>query len=58
MMGQGLQPKSHHLGSKVLQTQQLKQQLDTFRQMINSAVAKMPEHADFVKQYCPVSSTN
>lgn len=58
MMGQGLQPKSHHLGSKVLQTQQLKQQLDTFRQMINSAVAKMPEHADFVQQYCPVSSTN
>lgn len=55
MMGQGLTPQAHHFGTKVLKTEQLKQQLSSFRNMVDDAVNKMPEHADFVKQYCQSS---
>jgi len=54
-MGQGLTPQAHHFGTKVLKTEQLKQQLSSFRNMVDDAVNKMPEHADFVKQYCQSS---
>lgn len=56
MMGQGLMPQGHHFGSKVLDTQQLKQQLSSYREMVDTAVNQMPIHSEFVKQYCSFSS--
>jgi tryptophan halogenase len=53
MMGQGLIPKQHHGGSRVLPTEGLKEQMMTLTKMINSSVAQLPEHADFIKTYCP-----
>ncbi|MFQ3196456.1 MAG: tryptophan halogenase [Paraglaciecola sp.] len=53
MMGQGLIPKQHHGGSRVLPTEGLKEQMLALTNMINSSVAQLPEHADFIKTYCP-----
>lgn len=53
MMGQGITPKQHHKGSCVLPTQGLKEQLAALRKMIENSVSQLPEHADFIKTYCP-----
>lgn len=58
MMGQGLIPKQHHQGSAVIPTQGLKEQLAALRNMIANSVAQLPEHADFIQQYCPAKSPN
>ncbi|MCW9080574.1 MAG: tryptophan 7-halogenase [Colwellia sp.] len=53
MMGQGLMPEQHHKGSCVLPTQGLKEQMMALRNMIKNSVEQLPEHGDFIKQYCP-----
>jgi tryptophan halogenase len=53
MMGQGLMPKQHHGAGRVLPVDGLKQQMLTLRNMIDNSVSQMPEHADFIKNYCP-----
>ncbi|GBL04354.1 tryptophan halogenase family protein [Glaciecola sp. KUL10] len=52
MMGQGIFPKQHHLGAKVIETKGLHQQLSSYKQMVEKAVAQLPTHVDFLKQYC------
>jgi tryptophan halogenase len=53
MMGQGLTPKQHHGAGRVLPVNGLKEQMTALKSMIAQSVSKLPEHADFVKQYCP-----
>ncbi|MFQ3236482.1 MAG: tryptophan halogenase, partial [Paraglaciecola sp.] len=53
MMGQGLTPKQHHGAGRVLPTEGLKEQLMALRKMIDISAAQLPEHADFIHQYCP-----
>ncbi|NQY36387.1 MAG: tryptophan 7-halogenase [Alteromonadaceae bacterium] len=53
MMGQGLMPEQHHKGSRVLPTEGLKEQLTALRTMVENSVSQLPEHADFIKKYCP-----
>jgi tryptophan halogenase len=53
MMGQGLMPKQHHGAGRVLPVDGLKQQMIALRKMIERSVAQMPEHADFIQNYCP-----
>lgn len=53
MMGQGLMPKQHHGAARVLATEGLKSQLLGLKNRIDSAVAHLPEHAEFLKSYCP-----
>jgi tryptophan halogenase len=53
MMGQGLMPKQHHGAGRVLPSDGLKQQMMALRKMIDNSVLQMPEHADFIKSYCP-----
>lgn len=53
MMGQGLIPKQHHGGSRVLPAQGLKEQMQALTTMINNSVAQLPEHAEFIQGYCP-----
>ena len=53
MMGQGLMPKQHHGAGRVLPVDGLKQQMLTLRKMIDNSVSQMPEHGDFLQNYCP-----
>ena len=53
MMGQGITPEQHHQGSRVLPTQGLKEQMMALRKMVKNSVEQLPEHDDFIKQYCP-----
>ena len=56
MMGQGLMPEQHHKGSCVIPTEGLKEQLMALRKMIENSVSQLPEHEDFIKQYCPAKN--
>jgi tryptophan halogenase len=53
MMGQGLVPEQHHGAGRVLAPEGLKEQMTALRRMIDNSVAQLPEHADFIKTYCP-----
>ncbi len=53
MMGQGITPEQHHKGSCVIPTQGLKEQMMALRKRVETSVAQLPKHADFIKQYCP-----
>ena len=53
MMGQGLIPEQHHGAGRVLPVEGLKAQMLALRKMIDSSVAQLPEHGDFLKTYCP-----
>jgi tryptophan halogenase len=52
MMGQGLMPERHHQGSRMLPTENLKEQMTALRKMIDKSVEQLPSHSDFIKQYC------
>jgi tryptophan halogenase len=56
MMGQGLMPKQHHGAGRVLPASGLEQQMAALRKMIEDSVAQLPEHADFIKKYCPATN--
>jgi tryptophan halogenase len=57
MMGQGLMPEQHHKGSQVLPTEGLKEQMRALKKRVENSVAQMPEHADFIKTYCPANNS-
>jgi tryptophan halogenase len=52
MVGQGIMPQHHHHMGALLGDQRLKGALDSLKNNIGGAVAKMPRHQDFVKNYC------
>jgi len=56
MMGQGLMPKQHHQGSRVIPTEGLKEQMMSLKNMVEKSVTQLPEHADFIKKYCPAQT--
>lgn len=53
MMGQGLQPRQYHHAGKMLPPEGLKQQLAALKQQIESQVAQLPPHEQFIQKYCP-----
>ena len=53
MMGQGLLPKQHHGGSRMLTPENLQQQMMALSKTINHSVTQLPAHADFIHTYCP-----
>lgn len=53
MMGQGIIPKQHHGASRVIPTESLKKQMQALKQMIHNNVSQLPDHLDFIRQYCP-----
>ncbi len=55
MMGQGLLPKNRHGAGRILPPDALKSQLETLSSFVNSNLTKLPDHGDFIKQYCPSS---
>ncbi|MFQ3237032.1 MAG: tryptophan halogenase, partial [Paraglaciecola sp.] len=42
---------------RVLPTEGLKEQLMALRKMIDISAAQLPEHADFIHQYCPAQQS-
>jgi tryptophan halogenase len=56
MFGQGLFPEHCHGASRILPPQALKQELEKTRAHVSQNLAKLPDHDDFIKQYCPAKS--
>lgn len=52
MLGQGIMPKNYHSIFKTMSDEELVTHLTNTRNTITNAVAKLPNHQDFVNQYC------
>ncbi len=52
MMGQGIHPEQHHRTADLMDDEELRDFLESFRQSIARTVAKLPPHAQYVRQYC------
>jgi tryptophan 7-halogenase len=52
MLGQRLQPRSHHHVARLMPKDRLHQALSDLKTNIDSAVQSMPRHEDFIDQYC------
>lgn len=52
MLGQGIVPKSYHPIANTMDLKELSQSLGKFAEGIKHRVAQLPDHAEFVKQYC------
>lgn len=53
MFGQGLFPESCHGASRILPPEALKAELEKLSASVSQSLAKLPDHNDFIKQYCP-----
>ena len=53
MIGQGLFPKHRHGAGRILSPEALKRELEKLSSFVNHNLAKLPDHDDFIKQYCP-----
>jgi tryptophan halogenase len=54
MLGQRIQPKTHHLMGALMPPEQLAKALGDLKRNIDGAVAKLPTHQAFLERYCPV----
>ena len=52
MLGQGIMPKHYHSIFKTMSDEELVTHLTNTRNTITNAVAKLPNHQDFINQYC------
>ncbi len=52
MLGQGIMPKHYHSIFKTMSDEELVSHLSNTRKTIADAVAKLPNHQDFVNHYC------
>lgn len=52
MLGQGLFPKHRHGAGRMLTPEALKQELQKLSTFVDRNLAKLPDHGDFIKQYC------
>ena len=55
MLGQRLRPRGYHHMGRMLGPERLRNALDTLRNSIAGAVAKMPTHREFLDSYCGVA---
>jgi tryptophan halogenase len=53
MLGQGLFPEHRHGAGRILPPEALKLELEKLSASVNDNLAKLPDHNDFIKQYCP-----
>lgn len=53
MIGQGLLPKHRHGAGRILPPDALKRELEKLSASVTRNLAKLPDHHDFIKQYCP-----
>lgn len=52
MMGQGIEPQSHHPIAGKLRDDELDRLLETIRAEVRQTVDKLPPHEDYVARYC------
>jgi len=52
LLGQGLQPRGYHQVARMMPPGQLRQALTDLKAGIAGAVAKMPNHQEFLDHYC------
>lgn len=52
MLGQGLMPMQYHQIANIMNDNELQNFLSTIKTSISAAVEQLPEHEDFIKQYC------
>lgn len=52
MMGQGINPQSHHPVAAKLRDEELKHLLGSLREQVSRTVAALPSHGDYVARYC------
>jgi tryptophan halogenase len=57
LVGQGVTPRGHERLADVFALAALDERLAGFRQRIQTNVAAMPTHADFIAEYCRVDET-
>jgi len=53
MMGQGIAPRSYHPVADLMGRAELADFLGDIQLKVNRAVAQMPAHGDYVRNYCP-----
>jgi tryptophan halogenase len=56
MLGQGLFPKHRHGAGRILPPEALKVELAKLSGFVDHNLAKLPDHNDFIKQYCPAQN--
>lgn len=56
MFGQGLFPEHRHGAGRILPPEALKLELEKLSAFVNNNLAKLPDHNDFLKQYCPAQN--
>ena len=57
MLGQRVEPRSHHHMGRMMPPAQLRRALDDLKGNIARAVEGMPSHQAFLDRYCPAAST-
>lgn len=53
MMGQGLFPENRHGAGRKLTPDALRRELGKLSAFVDQNLAKLPDHYDFIKKYCP-----
>ena len=53
MLGQGVMPEQHHHMGALLGDERVRRALDTLKENIAGAVARMPSHQEYLNHYCP-----
>lgn len=56
MLGQGLFPEHRHGAGRLLPPEALKTELGKVKTFVNQNLAKLPDHNDFIKKYCPAQN--
>ncbi len=56
MLGQGLFPEHRHGAARILPPEALKLELEKLSAFVDQNLAKLPDHNDFIKQYCPAQN--
>lgn len=56
MLGQGIMPKAYHRFASIMNDNKLKEFLGNLSGDLRAKVARMPNHQDFVKDYCGIGS--
>ena len=56
MMGQGIEPRTHHNAGRLMPTHALKQSMAEISDSIAQKVQQMPTHQQFIQHYCAAPS--
>lgn len=53
MLGQGILPEQYHPTADVMTDEELTAFMQGIKGHVDRTVARLPKHADYIKQYCP-----